>query len=1052
MANNTETKILTAAGKALLAQVNADESPLTIDKLIFANIPNLSGFPQPEDGVPANYVVFEKAVEQRGRLSADAVIYSTTLKSDEGPFDFNWTGAYSTEHGVLVTIDHHKLTPKTADEPGIAGNTLVRSVVLEYKDIAEITNISVDASTWQYNAAKRLQRMDDDSAQAMIDINGKDWFIDDGFRVTPQSTAFNIKAGIGYVAGNRVHLEFDRFVQVAERPAFIYVDAYRQGTATGAWETKFEFVITPDELDDYTNPQGIRHVVCKIAQVFDDGSISDLRPDGHGAGKNWTTQHFAKVVRNVDQLQQLSGAAEGQQVELLGYYHEGDGGGGSLIWMTQPGRDADGATVFHAGSPSGYWVRRNQTITPLQAGWQPDKSGPGRLRDLLNAGVQFVKPGRLTSLQGQAAKWAAGLKAPVGFYGDSTTDGRVTTVDGVNLAFRWNTNRLVGSQVPDDLTYDHDDTEVPNAYPNVLQRILRAFHDNDQLRVYNAGFKGKQAQDGWAVNNVHNAVYGNPVYSDIEWLGVMFGLNDSNADDSPAALERRTYVENQALILDAFARGVQPALLSCPPSNNTAQSGDYGNNTEVSELVDQVKRRMAHEYGIEFIDVNQAIKHWIYNNGDKLAFSSVSTDGLHLNDLGHLKKAEFLFKTAERDNVPTLDSQRHCFDVVHSAVRYRLGRNDISSSDPNRGANKLYLNGVIEADDVAKVQGLDVIDLWVWNEQRDVSLIYRAYKDAGVHFAEADRADLPRMLVESQLFTASDFHRQVIFEDVSPECIGHTGSGRTDLPCFVGKLKYGLNRVRIQIPETASRLFDNEVVTTFLKIGWLDFIADRQENRYPVMHYNTGFSYMDKAHWRDVVAGRGRVVHPPIDTGVPYNYVRNIVSPSLRGYNNYSLQRPGDVVEFRFEANFPSGTGVVLSWNKRDDFGDDSEVYDKKVMYSSGGILVMYASTAEEPAVRFVFLSPANQGIPSVPLIETGVAASDIQNKTMLVQLKLLSDYTIQVTLLSAELTPLYEGIIDDPLVVGEIATAYCGGSFGTGSFAGGTFELEYLQLREYSE
>ncbi|WP_029861033.1 phage tail-collar fiber domain-containing protein, partial [Vibrio parahaemolyticus] len=76
----------------------------------------------------------------------------TTLTSDVGPFEFNWTGAYCSEYGVLVTIDHHALTPKSADEPGVAGNTLVRSVVLEYKDIAEITNITVDASSWQYNA------------------------------------------------------------------------------------------------------------------------------------------------------------------------------------------------------------------------------------------------------------------------------------------------------------------------------------------------------------------------------------------------------------------------------------------------------------------------------------------------------------------------------------------------------------------------------------------------------------------------------------------------------------------------------------------------------------------------------------------------------------------------------------------------------------------------------------------------------------------------------------------------------------------------------------
>ena len=279
MTNTTDKSILTAAGKALLAQLNAEEKPLVIDKMIFANVPNRPEFPQPDDVVPSDDVVHEAAVEQRGRLSVDSVIYSTTLTSQEGPFEFNWTGAYCSEYGVLVTIDHHALTPKTVDEPGVSGNTLVRSVVLEYKDIAEITNITVDASTWQYNATPRMKKMDDDVAQAIIDQNGKDWFIEDGFLVTPQASAFNIKAGAGYVSGNRVTLEFDRNVQVPNKPSFIYVDAHREGTPTGEQVTLFDFLITVDEKDDYTDANGVKHFVCKIAQVLGDGSVSDLRPE-----------------------------------------------------------------------------------------------------------------------------------------------------------------------------------------------------------------------------------------------------------------------------------------------------------------------------------------------------------------------------------------------------------------------------------------------------------------------------------------------------------------------------------------------------------------------------------------------------------------------------------------------------------------------------------------------------------------------------------------------------------------------------------------------------
>ncbi|WP_079880932.1 phage tail-collar fiber domain-containing protein [Vibrio parahaemolyticus] len=302
MANSTDKSILTAAGKALLAQLNAEEKALVIDKMIFANVPNRPEYPQPDDVVPTDHIVHQEQVEQRGRLSADSVIYSSTLTSDVGPFDFNWTGAYCSEYGVLVTIDHHALTPKTADEPGVAGNTLVRSVVLEYKDIAEITNITVDASSWQYNATERMKKMDSDVAQSIIDQNGKDWFIEDGFLVTPSGSAYNIKAGAGYVSGNRVAMEFDRSVQVPNKPSFIYIDAHREGTPTGEQVTLFNFVVTAEEKDDYIDSstgKDVKHFVCKIAQVHADGSVSDLRPEGESASRKYVNDTSLTVSEQI---------------------------------------------------------------------------------------------------------------------------------------------------------------------------------------------------------------------------------------------------------------------------------------------------------------------------------------------------------------------------------------------------------------------------------------------------------------------------------------------------------------------------------------------------------------------------------------------------------------------------------------------------------------------------------------------------------------------------------------------------------------------------------
>lgn len=373
MANVTDKSILTAAGKALLAQLNAEEKALVIDKMIFANVPNRPEYPQPDDVVPSNDVVHEAAVEQRGRLSVDSVIYSTTLSSQEGPFEFNWTGAYCSEYGVLVTIDHHALTPKTADEPGVSGNTLVRSVVLEYKDIAEITNITVDASTWQYNATPRMKKMDNDVAQANIDQNGKDWFIEGGFLVAPQASAFNIKAGAGYVSGNRVMLEFDRNVQVPNKPSFIYVDAHREGTPTGEQITLFDFVVTAEEKDDYTAANGVKHFVCKIAQVLADGSVSDLRPEGESADKKWVEENADKSFDGLDELIYSGYRFEGKRVYLQGRFKPNDGG--AAYYKIKRGLVANGIYIHDLGNGWFAELQLDDNGVPVVAlGLNPDSS------------------------------------------------------------------------------------------------------------------------------------------------------------------------------------------------------------------------------------------------------------------------------------------------------------------------------------------------------------------------------------------------------------------------------------------------------------------------------------------------------------------------------------------------------------------------------------------------------------------------------------------------------------------------------------------------------
>jgi glycerophosphoryl diester phosphodiesterase len=273
-------QILTKQGEELLARLAAEEKELVIDKLIFADVPNRGEYPNRDENIPNDHVVHEEPIGEKGRLTENSVIYTATLASDVGPFYFNWTGLYCSEHDVLITVHYPRRTPKTVDQPGIAGNTLVRSQVLQYTGVADITNITVEASTWQYNANDRMKKMDADLAQSNVDQNNKDWFVGDSFLVIPKTdSSVTISTGCGYVSGNRVSLEFERVVPFSSKPSFIYVDAYREGTSTGEQVTAFSFLAAHEEKNDYVDSLGVKHFVCKIAEILADGSISDLRSE-----------------------------------------------------------------------------------------------------------------------------------------------------------------------------------------------------------------------------------------------------------------------------------------------------------------------------------------------------------------------------------------------------------------------------------------------------------------------------------------------------------------------------------------------------------------------------------------------------------------------------------------------------------------------------------------------------------------------------------------------------------------------------------------------------
>lgn len=294
-------QVITIAGERLFALKAQNNQQLDIDTFIFAFVPGQDSsapIDRNEGLPPIGQRVHTQIVQQTGLINENAVVYSTVLDSLTGPFDFNWVGLYSSVNQTLIGIIHTPTVSKTVTVPGAAGNILNRNFVIEYSGIAELTGITVDAETWQLDYTARLNGMDELTRQLAADMNGKDWFIDDGFKVVPRSTlnTFKVTAGAGYVSGLRVTLAADHILTLGSYPQFVYVDAWFDGTSESVWKGHTAFTVTNAEMDDYIDVNGRNHYVFKLASITAADVVEDLRGEGAALAKEELSKPGSNVL------------------------------------------------------------------------------------------------------------------------------------------------------------------------------------------------------------------------------------------------------------------------------------------------------------------------------------------------------------------------------------------------------------------------------------------------------------------------------------------------------------------------------------------------------------------------------------------------------------------------------------------------------------------------------------------------------------------------------------------------------------------------------------
>lgn len=272
--------IITKAFETYKAEKEAVLQSVQLDEFVLANVPGLDPT-QPIDRnetVPTEHIVHVSDVHQDGFVNPNAVVYSITLDTRLGDFDFNWIGLRNKASGVLAAITHLAPISKYKSISGVQnGNAITRSMLMSYLGAKSATGISVDASTWQIDFTARLFGIDEAERLANRDHYDGATFFANGFLVYKDGVSYKVTAGLGYVEGLRTQLNGDHILTVPSGQHYVYVDSSWQGQVTSRWHSAVTFQVSTTELTHYTDEHGFIHYLAKIATIQSNGNVIDHR-------------------------------------------------------------------------------------------------------------------------------------------------------------------------------------------------------------------------------------------------------------------------------------------------------------------------------------------------------------------------------------------------------------------------------------------------------------------------------------------------------------------------------------------------------------------------------------------------------------------------------------------------------------------------------------------------------------------------------------------------------------------------------------------------------
>ncbi|NNA09218.1 phage tail protein [Pseudomonas lundensis] len=293
---------ITLAGESLIAQKQAANAGLKVSRFIFANVPGLNpnapvdrAAPKPAVGQIA--YVHDIAVEHAGYVNPNQVVYSAQIGSDVGDWDFNWIGLETSE-GVLFAVAYVPVQQKRRNVPPLQiGNNLTRNFLVAFDGALDLTEITIDASTWQHDFTARLAGIDERERLSNRDVYGRACFFGGSLQLEKVGGAYQLKPGTAYIEGIRLVQSAVLPVVPPALPAKAWLDVVLQrelSDVVAIWA-----VVFGAEKADYTDALGVKHYCVAIADLTAAG-VTDRRPVEAITGP--LVQQFALRTGDYEQL------------------------------------------------------------------------------------------------------------------------------------------------------------------------------------------------------------------------------------------------------------------------------------------------------------------------------------------------------------------------------------------------------------------------------------------------------------------------------------------------------------------------------------------------------------------------------------------------------------------------------------------------------------------------------------------------------------------------------------------------------------------------------